>query len=79
MQIFVKLLQIIHKLILSYQKLSHLRWYNQEDFLVDSLVHYQQHDYIIKKVIKPLAKSILIPLGLNAAASAADAGIPKTS
>ena len=29
----------------------------------------------IKKVIKPLAKSILIPLGLTAAASAADAGI----
>ena len=29
----------------------------------------------IKNVIKPLAKSILIPLGLTAAASAADAGI----
>ena len=28
-------------------------------------------------VIKPLAKSILIPLGLTAAASAADAGIHK--
>ena len=30
---------------------------------------------LIKNVIKPLAKSILIPLGLTAAASAADAGI----
>ena len=30
-----------------------------------------------KNVIKPLAKSILIPLGLTAAASAADAGIHK--
>ena len=30
---------------------------------------------LIKKVIKPLAKSVLIPLGLTAAASAADAGI----
>ena len=30
---------------------------------------------LIKNVIKPLAKSVLIPLGLNAAASAADAGI----
>ena len=30
---------------------------------------------LIKKVIKPLAKSVLIPLGLIAAASAADAGI----
>ena len=28
-------------------------------------------------MIKPLAKSILIPLGLTAAASAADAGIHK--
>ena len=30
---------------------------------------------LIKTVIKPLAKSVLIPLGLTAAASAADAGI----
>ena len=29
----------------------------------------------MKNVIKPLAKSVLIPLGLTAAASAADAGI----
>ena len=29
---------------------------------------------LIKNVIKPLAKSFLIPLGLTAAASAADAG-----
>ena len=32
---------------------------------------------LIKNLIKPLAKSVLIPLGLNAAASAADAGIHK--
>ena len=32
---------------------------------------------LIKNVIKPLAKSVLIPLGLTAAASAADTGIPK--
>ena len=32
---------------------------------------------LIKNVIKPLAKSILIPLGLTAAASATDAGIHK--
>ena len=31
----------------------------------------------MKNVIKPLAKSVLIPLGLTAAASAADAGIQK--
>ena len=32
---------------------------------------------LIKNDIKPLAKSVLIPLGLTAAASAADVGIPK--
>ena len=32
---------------------------------------------LIKNVIKPLAKSVLIPLGLTAAASAADAGMHK--
>ena len=32
---------------------------------------------LIKNVIKPLAKSVLIHLGLTAAASAADAGIHK--
>ena len=32
---------------------------------------------LIKNVIQPLAKSILIPLGLTVAASAADAGIHK--
>ena len=32
---------------------------------------------LMKNVTKPLAKSVLIPLGLTAAASAADAGIHK--
>ena len=32
---------------------------------------------LMKSVIQPLAKSVLIPLGLTAAASAADAGIYK--
>ena len=31
----------------------------------------------MKNAIQPLAKSVLIPLGLTAAASAADAGIHK--
>ena len=34
---------------------------------------------LMKNVIKPLAKSVLIPLGLTAAASAADAGTHKTN
>ena len=32
---------------------------------------------LMKSVIKPLAKSVLVPLGLTEAASAADAGINK--
>ena len=32
---------------------------------------------LIRNVIEPLAKTVLIPLGLTAAASAADAGIHK--
>ena len=32
---------------------------------------------LVKNLIKPLAKSVLIPLGLTAATSAADAGIHK--
>ena len=32
---------------------------------------------LMKNVIQPLAKSVLIPLGLTAVASAADAGIHK--
>ena len=32
---------------------------------------------MIKNVVKPLAKSVLIPLGLTAEASAADAGMHK--
>ena len=32
---------------------------------------------LMKSVIKPLAKSVLIPLGLTAAAAAADGGIHK--
>ena len=34
---------------------------------------------LIKNVIKPLAKSVLIPIGLTAEASAVDAGIHKKS
>ena len=34
---------------------------------------------LLKNMIKPLAKSVLIPLGLTEAASATDAGIHKKS
>ena len=40
-----KILQIIYQLISSYQELNNLKQYNQEDFLVDSLVRYKKEDY----------------------------------
>ena len=40
LQIFVKISQIIHQLILGYEKLNYLRLYNQKDFLVGFLVNY---------------------------------------
>ena len=70
-----KSLQIICQLILSYQKPNYQRWYNQEDFfgrLHGPLLKIGLP--LIKNVIKPLAKSVLITLRLTAAASAADAG-----
>ena len=30
--VFVRLFQIIHQLILNFQKLSYQKWYNKEDF-----------------------------------------------
>ena len=65
------------QLILSYEQLNYLRWYNWKDFLVDLLVWSLTKTWIAfnKNVIQPLAA--LIPLGLTLAASAADAGIHK--
>ena len=39
------LLQIIYHLILSYQKLNYLRWYNQEDSVLDYFAHCWKQDY----------------------------------
>ena len=72
MQIFVKPLQIVYQPILSYQKLSYLIW----GFLGRLLSPLPKNGLpLIKNVIKPLAKSVLIPIKLTAAASAADTGI----
>ena len=45
--------------------------------MVDYLVDFLADGPLMKNVIKPLAKSVFIPLGLTSAASAADAGIQK--
>ena len=57
---------------ISCQKLNYFRWYNQEDIFGRVLVPLLKTGLpLIKYVITPLAKSVLIPLGLTAAASAA--------
>ena len=72
-------MQIIHQLISSYQKLNYLIWYIQSGGFLGRLLGplLKTGLPLIKNVIKPLAKSILIPLELTAAASAIDAGIHK--
>ena len=77
MKIFVRLLQINHQLILSYQKLNYLT-IQSGGFLGKLLGPLLKTELpLIKNVIKPLATSVLIPLGLIGVASAADAGIHK--
>ena len=75
-QIFVKLLQIIYQQISNYQKLSYQRWQIQSGGFLGRLIGplLKTGLPLIKNVIEPLAKRVLIPLGLTAAASAADAG-----
>ena len=78
LQIFVKTLQIIYQQISNYQKLNYLRWLYSGVFLGRLLGPLLQMGLpFIKNDIKPLAKSVLISLGLPAAASEADAGIHK--
>ena len=61
--IFVKLLQIIHQLTLSYQKLNYLRWIQSGGFLGRFLGLLQKIGFpLMKNVIQTLAKSVLIPL-----------------
>ena len=75
MQIFVKPLQIIY-LQISKAQLS--KMIESGRFLGRLLGPLLKTGLLlIKNVIKPLAKIVLIPLGLTAATSAADAGIHK--
>ena len=58
--------------------LRYLGWYNQEDFLGKLLGPLLKTGLpLMKNVIEPLAKIVLIPLGLTAGTSAANAGIHK--
>ena len=69
-------MQIIHQLILSYEKLNYL--IQSGGFLVRLLGLLLKTGLpLIKNVIKPLVKSVLILLGLTVAALVADVGIHK--
>ena len=71
-------MQIIYQQILSYQKLSYLISYQSGGFLGRLLGPLLKTGLpLIRNLIKPLAENLLIPLGLTAATSAADAGIHK--
>ena len=71
-------MQIIQQVTLSYQKTRLSKMIKSGGFLGGLLGPLlKTRLLLIKNVIKPLAKSVLIPLGLTAAASAADAGIHK--
>ena len=78
MQIFVKPLQVIYQQVSNYQNTQLSKMIQSGRFLGRLLGPLLKPGLpLIKNVIKPLAKSVLIPLGLTAAASAADAGIHK--
>ena len=66
---------MIHQLRQNYQKLNlHKTGYNQEEFLKQTFRTITKNWFAFRKnVLKPLAKSVLIPLGLTAAAVAASA------
>ena len=69
---------IIRPLISNFLKHKLIKQLNLVVFLGKLLGHLLKTGLpLIKNVIKPLANSVLIPLGLTAVASAADAGIHK--
>ena len=71
-------MQFIYQPILNYPKLNYLTWIQSGGFLGSLLGPLLKTGLpLIKNEIKPLTKSVFIPLGLTAAASAADAGINK--
>ena len=65
-------------MILSYQRPNYQRWYKTPyNRLLRPLLKTGLP--LMKSVIKPLARSFLLPLGLTAPALAVDAGIHKKS
>ena len=80
-----------HKLLLIFRQVANLRKAFADKSLTDNNLSKTQISKVqsrgffsrilglplMKNMIKPLAKSVLIPLGLSAAASPADVGIHK--
>ena len=69
---------MVPQLIQNYQKLNSIKIGQSEGFLGRLLgLLLKTGLSLVENVLKPLAKSVLIPLGLTAAASATDAAIQK--
>ena len=69
---------MVPQLIQNYQKLNSIKIGQSEGFLGRLLGLLLKTGLpLVENVLKPLAKSVLIPLGLTAAASATDAAIQK--
>ena len=75
---------IIHQLIQSYKKLNFLKESNQfiQIYLIKFIGRFvgplqKTGLRLLKNLLKPLTKNVLIPLGLRAAALEVDAGIHK--
>ena len=76
-QKFVELLQIVYQLNMKFSKVKLSKIIQLGGVLARLLVLLKTGLPLIENALKPLAKSLLIPLGLTAAASATDASIHK--
>ena len=66
---------MVHQLIENYKKLNCIKWWRVSRETLGPLLKTGLS--LIGNVLKPLARSVLIPLGLTAAAAARDATIHK--
>ena len=76
-QKFIELLQIVYQLNMKFWKVKLSKIVQLGGVLARLLALLKTGLPLIGNALKPLAKSLLIPLGLTAAASATDASIHK--
>ena len=77
LQKFIELLQIVYQLNMKFWKVKLSKIVQLGGVLARLLALLKTGLPLIGNALKPLAKSLLIPLGLTAAASATDASIHK--